>query len=162
MKNSFPDSAFREYVSNLIDADEDGYLSENEISETKAIFCYYNGITDFTGIEYFTSLVFLDICVSGLETIDLSQNKELKYLDYSGCRIQPLYMSSDNKLEYLDCSSNNITSLDLSNYTALKQLYSYIYLRLRQRLYSGIYACCRGSTAQCSDSFTVPRRLAEN
>ncbi|MCD8014503.1 MAG: Ig-like domain-containing protein [Lachnospiraceae bacterium] len=52
----FPDAAFRAYISDNIDTDQDGMLSHEEIEETVVIDVTENTIGSLDGIEYFTAL----------------------------------------------------------------------------------------------------------
>ena len=110
-ETNFPDEIFREYVLRNCDTDEDGTLSENEISATTHIVVGGDGISSLKGIEFFAELL----------TLACTDN-QLTSLDLTGC----------GKLEYLYCSNNQLTSLNVQNCTALKLLYCGSY-----ELYSG-------------------------
>jgi len=65
----FPDPAFRDYISQVIDADEDGFLSDDEIEAVDEISLTYTGldgkvvswgVTDLTGIDIFKNVKNLD------------------------------------------------------------------------------------------------------
>ena len=53
---NFPDDAFRAYVSENCDTDDNGYLSDVEISSVKGIDVGGRGIASLEGICYFTEL----------------------------------------------------------------------------------------------------------
>ena len=100
-------------------------------------------LTALKGIEYFTSLRWLNcsenrlisLDVSGctwLEYLDCSENKLIS-LDVSGCiwlnmincfdnELTSLDVSNNTALSYLNCNINRLTSLDVSNNTALENL----------------------------------------
>ena len=145
---TFPDSFFRNYVSDEFDADEDGKLSEEEIAEAKEIIFECGGVADFTGIEYFTELrelvcprdedddVYLTslniennkkltrLVISGnqIQNLNLSENKELVELECWDCNLKKLDLSANTKLTSVNCSMNSISDLDLSKNTKLKVL----------------------------------------
>ena len=56
---NFPDDAFRAYISESCDTDDNGYLSDVEISSVKEIDVGGRGIASLEGICYFTELQFL-------------------------------------------------------------------------------------------------------
>lgn len=144
---TFPDPAFRHYVSINFDSDGDGYLSEAEIEAVTSIFvyssqwaddCIYSleGIEVFRNLEsihcYSNNLTTLDVsknpsiksltCVGRLTVLDVSKNTELVELDCSQNRITELDLTRNTKLNTLDCSGNLITSLNLSKNTKLSSL----------------------------------------
>lgn len=93
-ENSFPDDGFRAYVSEECDTNGDGYLSKNEIWAVAEIDVQCIGITDLTGIEYFTKLTYLNCMSNELTSINISSNTEL---------------------EELSCINNRLTTLDITN-----------------------------------------------
>ena len=58
---NFPDANFRNYVSETIDKNNDGYLTCDEIQDAKYIDVSNKDISDLTGIEYFTELEKLNL-----------------------------------------------------------------------------------------------------
>ncbi len=74
----FPDSAFAAYLSEAIDIDKDGQLSEAEIAAVVAMDVSGLGIMDLRGIEIFTELRFLDCSQNSLIELDLSALKGLE------------------------------------------------------------------------------------
>jgi len=110
-------------------------------------------ISDLTGIEGFTNLVYLDCSANPLASLDVSQNIHLNYLDcsvtplfnldvsqntllkhlaceafmwlgsYNGGFLQNLDLSNNDSLEYLNCNGQMLSNLDLSNNLVLLELY---------------------------------------
>tara|TARA_Y100001934_G_C12133565_1_gene669022 strand:+ start:31 stop:912 length:882 start_codon:yes stop_codon:yes gene_type:complete len=105
----------------------------------------FNGISDLTGIEDFSSLKYLDISYNFgfLTTVDLSSNTylvclisedngeiqsynlsnntALEYLDIGGnLALTYIDLSANTALKYLDCGENDLINLNLSNNTALE------------------------------------------
>ena len=79
--------------------------------------------TNFLNVTGCTALKELSISGS-LNTVDLSSLIALEKFDYSGYGgLTSLDLSNNTALKELYCSSNQLTSLDLSNNTALTELY---------------------------------------
>ncbi|MBO4697890.1 MAG: leucine-rich repeat domain-containing protein [Lachnospiraceae bacterium] len=123
----FPDAAFRSFVFEYFDLNEDLVIDGEElaaIAECGSLNVNGRGISDLTGIEYFTGLKHLNCGDNRLESIDLSANKELLYLDCSINSLTELDISDNSKLINLDCSANNLTSLDISLVHGLVRAYA--------------------------------------
>ena len=94
----FPDAAFRAVLKQF-DADNNNFLTPDEFEAITKIDCQKNkSLKSVEGISYFENLEDLDVCETGISSMDLSKNPKLKQL-----------------LAY----GNAITSLDLSNCTYL-------------------------------------------
>ncbi|MCM1567851.1 MAG: fibronectin type III domain-containing protein [Roseburia sp.] len=94
-ESHFPDENFRKYVKETIDTDGDGKLSGEEQGGVISIDCSGKGISDLTGIEYFTNL----------KKLGCSDNK-LSSLDVSGCPALLSVSCSDNIYSMLRSSDN--------------------------------------------------------
>lgn len=128
----FPDAGFRAYLTqdgNTIDANHNGFLSDDEIAAVKRIDL--NGtsistpISDLTGIEIFTELDTLDLYKLDLTTLDLSENTKLRFLSVTGKEgegMTSLDVTGCTELEILMCEVNKLATLDISNNTKLKWL----------------------------------------
>ena len=101
-------------------------------------------ISDLTGIEDFTNLVFLECEYNPLPSLDVSNNLNLMYLgcsmnylltsldlsnnlaltrlDFSATALTNIDLSNNTNLTSLDCGHANLTSLDVSNNTLLDSL----------------------------------------
>lgn len=92
-------------------------------------------IKDFTGIEDFVNLTYLDCSGNAMEILDLTQNLSLTYLDCSGWYLQlnsnapiitgklfSLNISQNTSLTYLNCSQQILSNLDIIQNTALTYL----------------------------------------
>ena len=102
---SIPDPGFEiALISNGVDTILDGQVLTQNISGIQFLDVSDFGIGNLTGIEDFTSLVYLD-CYDNL----------LTHLDVSSC----------TNLEWLDCESNSLTNLDVSQNTMLQTLWCY-------------------------------------
>lgn len=172
--NSITDSHFKDLCLACFDKNNDGVLQGTEITNVIGIDATeLEGISapiSFAGIEIFkslrtfkathliiseldlshnTNLTDIDISESEIESIDLSHNLEVRFLDCHACtnlsqitlgsstvdtpnqmriincqrcNLSTLDVSNCSLLEYLDCSKNKLTQLNLSNNTLLKQL----------------------------------------
>jgi len=127
----------------LIDLDGDGEISIEEAEAFDGyLLCFFQNISDLTGIEAFPNIKWLDCSINNLTTLDISNNLALELLDCSynfqlsdldlsnhtalkflNCsvnfQISDLDLSNNLALEILDCSYNQLTTLDLSNHTNL-------------------------------------------
>lgn len=121
-ETNFPNTTFRQYVSEKADVDLDGYLSENEIAAVTDIYISTMGISDLKGIEYFTALKNLYCQGNGLWSIDLSRNTALERVTCSANNFTSLDLSALKSLQYLDCSQNKLTSITIDS-EALDQLH---------------------------------------
>lgn len=96
---SFPDTAFRKYVQNHIDSDENGVLDEAEIRACVEIDCSGLGIANLTGIEIFSNLEKLDCSNNNISSLDISQNTALTQLICYGNKLNSLDTSKNSKVE---------------------------------------------------------------
>ena len=119
---NFPDKIFRKYVSDNIDKDKDGKLSEKEISACEKIDCSGKEISSLKGIEFFTALKDLNCLGNNLEILDLSKNVALNSLNGGMNNLVKLDVSKNCELEYLYLNGNMLNSLDISKNVALKDL----------------------------------------
>ncbi|MBR6835711.1 MAG: hypothetical protein IKM72_06880, partial [Oscillospiraceae bacterium] len=141
-ETNFPDANFRKYISDNIDKNHSGYLTDSEISNVEDINVNNLNISDLTGIKYFTSLYALECGRNNLTSLDVSGMPELSYLycndnklsslnisncdfntlDCSGNNLSALTISKKGRLYFLNCSDNKIKTLDLSGQTGLSLL----------------------------------------
>ena len=124
-ETNFPDDNFRSYISSNFDADSSGSLSESELEAVTYISVSSGtaGISDLTGIEYFTALQSLSCYNNSLTNLDLSRNTALEYINCSGTGISNLDVSGLTQLKKLYCDNNDLSSLDISSCLALEELY---------------------------------------
>ena len=117
---NFPDSTFRSYVSTNFDTDKNGSLSSTEIANaTRIDLLGKTAVKNIKGIQYFTSLSYLDLTGTYVTSMDLSKNTQLTKL-YCNTRLTSLNVSKNTKLEVLFCSG--LTSLDVTQNTKLQRL----------------------------------------
>ena len=98
----FPDKALETYMLANYDDDYDGVISIAEADNVTTVNCANKGITDLTGLESCTNLVYLNF-----------SNNNIKIVD---CHTLA-------KLESLSCYGNPVEVLDLTNCGALQSLF---------------------------------------
>lgn len=111
---NFPDVNFRNYVSDKIDANHNGFLSSAEISNVKSISLTSKKVSDLKGIEYFSSLTALYCAGAQVTSLDVSRNTKLEILYCYKNRLTSLDVSQNPALKDLQCGNNQLTSLDVS------------------------------------------------
>ena len=114
-KDHFPDDIFRDYIKNKFDLDEDGYLSNEEISGIDRINVTDQQIEDLAGIEYFPYLEYLYCGYNSLTSLDVSKNVSLYRLECDSNQLTSLDVSNNIALVDLQCRENQLTSLNVSN-----------------------------------------------
>ena len=121
-KTNFPDEKFRNWILDQTYG-TDGSLTKDEIAAVTEISVYGKGISDLTGIEYFTALTYLSCGSNQLTALDVSKNTALKNLRCNGNQLTALNVSKNTALTLLMCNNNKLTALDVSKNTALGVLY---------------------------------------
>ena len=101
----------------------DDYVLTANINTVVNLDISAKSISDITGIEGFIALETLICSNNNLDTIDLSQNILLNYLDCSSnYYVNNIDIRQNTSLTYLDCSANGLNNLDTSLNTALTYL----------------------------------------
>ena len=122
-ETNFPDSAFRSYISSNFDSDNNGALSESEISAVTQINVNSMNISSLKGIELFTSLNGLNCTENRLTELDLSRNTALTEVWAMSNDISSLNVNGCTSLRKLGLHGNNLTQLDVSNLSSLEELH---------------------------------------
>ena len=129
-KSNFPDPVFRKYIETTIDTDGNGKLSDAEIAATDRMEIAYDSespdaeyIKSLDGIEYFSSLTYLNCFNHKITSLDVSRNLKLEELWCSYNPLKKLDVSKNTALKVLSCYDNGLTTLDLSKNTKLLSLY---------------------------------------
>ena len=122
---NFPDDIFRAIVeSKAVDLDFNGFLTDEEIRQTKELSLRDKGIKDLKGLEFLTELVDLDCSYNSLTSLDVTKNAKLTRLDCSyNSGIKSLDLSKNTELREMYCFSCGLTALDVSNNKMLAWLY---------------------------------------
>lgn len=128
---NFPDEVFREDVKGM-DADKNDILTIDEIMQVTT-FDFYpvdlqgqlfrEPITCAKGIQFFTSLEYINCIRNRLTEIDLSRNTKLKSLQIQENDLQYLNVNRNGLLEYLYVDGNQkLCELDITRNAKLKRL----------------------------------------
>jgi len=141
-----PDSNFEDKLIALeIDKDgKNGKVLTSSINKVIQLDISSTNISDLTGIQDFTSLTSLDCKYNKISTIDVSNNKSLRYLAlhdnkltslnvtqnvnlfnliFSKNQISTIDLSHNKDLHYLSCDNNLLSNLDISSNTQIESLW---------------------------------------
>lgn len=145
-ETNFPDKAFREYVKDGFDRNPtDGVLSVSELQRKIKMEPSGNlTIKSLKGIEYFTALEMLYCWGISIESLDVTNNKKLTFINcrdnqkltslnitgleslealaFDSTAIKELDIRSNKKLKGLRCIGADISQLDVSNNLELLML----------------------------------------
>ena len=114
-KNNFPDEAFRTYISENLDNDHDGILSDAEAAITTLNVANL-GIANLTGLKFFPQLTTLDCQNNQLTTLYLHDNTKLQTIYCNDNQLTQLsHVMFLYQLTTLHCYNNQINSNDLSD-----------------------------------------------
>ena len=126
-ETNFPDPNFRECIANLFDKDGDGILSDAELEHAIWINCDKKSITSIEGINLFPFLEGISCNYNQLVSLNLSNNANLKYLDFSfNSLLTSVEITNCTGLEEIIIVENHrLTSLNVNNCVATKSLRCY-------------------------------------
>lgn len=117
-----PDDNFEQALIDLgYDDVLDDYVLTDNINTVTELILSYKNISDMTGIQDFDALVHLESNGNQHNSLDISQNSSLTYLDCSGSEVDELFLNS--ALITLYCSSNQLNEIDISNCINLEFLH---------------------------------------
>ena len=115
-----PDDNFEQA---LIDEGYDDALDDSvltaDISGITSLDVSHDSISDLTGIEDFTALMYLNCQHNDLTSLDVSNNTALTVLSCQHNDLTSLNVNTNTALTELSCSNNQLTSLDVSTNIAL-------------------------------------------
>lgn len=112
-REHFPDEIFRAFVQDTLDQNGDGRLSDAEIAEVRSLTLTDFGISDLTGVAYFTELTYLRCDRNRLTALDVSANTALQELYCQDNQLKTLTLGENAALKALDCSLNQLLSVDI-------------------------------------------------
>ncbi|MEW4923671.1 T9SS type A sorting domain-containing protein [Algibacter sp. 2305UL17-15] len=121
---AIPDTNFEQA---LIDANIDsnglnGNILESEAQAVINLSLNNKNINDLTGIEGFVNLNTLVVSNNNLQSIDLSANTLLEYLDFSNNELLNLDLTFNTALTNILATANALTNIDVSNCLSLTSL----------------------------------------
>lgn len=121
---AIPDTNFEQA---LIDANIDsnglnGNILESEAQAVINLSLNNKNINDLTGIEGFVNLTTLVVSNNNLQSIDLSANTLIEYLDFSNNELLNLDLTFNTALTNILATANALTNIDVSNCLSLTSL----------------------------------------
>lgn len=122
---NIPDANFKAALvgNSSINTNGDGEIQVSEAEAiTGALDIVNNGISNLIGLEYFINITHLYCQFNNLDSIDISNNPSLIWLDCGFNNINKLDVSTHPNLTALFIGGNNIASLNLSVNIALTKL----------------------------------------
>lgn len=128
-------------VNQLFGGDNSKVITKNIAAQVPSVSCPCKGISNLSGLQYFTALRSLDLSCNNLtdgtffaqlhslNKLKVSENQltmlnlqgvpGLSYLDASDNALTSVLLDADSYVNFLDLSYNNLSQLDLSIQTAL-------------------------------------------
>ncbi len=106
-----------------IDTNNNGEIEVSEALAVKRLDVSGTLISDLTGIENFTNLIYLSCGVSKLTDLNVSALINLKGLNCRSSQLVSINVSGLNNLQELHCNDNQLISLNVSGLTNLRTLY---------------------------------------
>jgi hypothetical protein len=100
----------------------DDYVPTEKIAGVTSLRVSNKSIRDLTGIEDFTSIVFLGCNNNDITSLDVSNNKSLTSLNCYYNPLTNLNVSGASALKSLFCYGHELTNLDISNNLNLERL----------------------------------------
>lgn len=110
------------------EADGTVLLTEENMEKIEALTGLYineRGLTDLSGIEYFTGLTELQCYTNSLTSLDVSKLTKLQKLWCYENQLTSLDVSGLTNLEDLTCDNNQLTTLKVAGLSKLKELCCY-------------------------------------
>ena len=124
-ETNFPDPVLRQDLAKF-DTDGDGIFSAAERREVRVLdlrkFSDHPTITDATGLNWFSNVVYLDLMGNELTWLDVSGLQNLYYLNLQYNSIKHLDLSQNTKLDTLNVKTNYMESLNITKCKNLRRL----------------------------------------
>ena len=122
-RTAIPDPAFENVLIELgIDNEADGSVLTASVVDVVNLIMNEEGISDLSGIEDFRNLEGIWAADNALESVDVSQNRNLLFLFVKNNAITEINVGGLTNLEKIEADDNQLSSLDISTNTALQQL----------------------------------------
>ncbi len=122
---SIPDPFFEDELIFLgIDTNpiRNGSITYSDAVVVTSLSLGFSNIADFTGIQGFTNLTFLDVSDIGFNTLDLTGLVNLNTLYCADNNMSSLILTGCVNLTYVSCYDNALTNLDFSAFPNLQYL----------------------------------------
>ncbi|MBT8210928.1 MAG: hypothetical protein KJP14_10415 [Eudoraea sp.] len=122
-RTAIPDANFEQALIDLdLDDEVDGFVNTNSIKDVEDLVIEDKGIASLSGIEDFTALVGLWVSRNDLTTLDLTENRNLKFAFVADNALTSLLVNQLTLLEKIQAENNALVSLNISDNQALQQL----------------------------------------
>ncbi|GAA3779400.1 hypothetical protein GCM10022271_09540 [Corallibacter vietnamensis] len=119
-----PDDNFEQWlIDHAYDTQLNNYVATSDIENIVSLNLISQDIDDLTGIEGFAALEHLFCSNNNLESVNLSENANLKTLIISLNNLTELDLTNNYYLETLNCSKNQLNSLQINSPVYLAELY---------------------------------------
>jgi len=119
---TFNDAGFEACIRSALSISEPTPITEEDAATLSYIYCPSAGISDTTGLEYFTNITWLYLGNNNLSSIDVSANTALTTLELGSNDLTTIDVSSNTALTTLNLYDNDLTGLDVSANTDLEHL----------------------------------------
>lgn len=117
---NFPDATFRSY---LLSQYPSGTITTAQLNARDTLNLSYKGISNMTGVQYFTQLKRLDLYSNNLTSIDVSANTKLIYLNLGYNKLTSINVTSNTVLQELYLQNNQLTTVSVNNHSSLRTLW---------------------------------------
>ena len=117
---NFPDATFRSY---LLSQYPSGTITTAQLNARDTLNLPYKGISNMTGVQYFTQLKRLDLYSNNLTTIDVSANTKLIYLNLGYNKLTSINVENNTVLQELYLQNNQLTTVSVNNHSSLRTLW---------------------------------------
>ena len=117
---NFPDATFRSY---LLSQYPSGTITTAQLNARDTLNLAYKGISNMTGVQYFTQLKRLDLYSNNLTSIDVSANTKLIYLNLGYNKLTSIDVNSNTVLQELYLQNNQLTTVSVNNHSSLRTLW---------------------------------------
>lgn len=126
-EQNFPDPYFREMITNDVDSDRNGTLSDAEIEAVTEFDTEGSLIQNMKGIEYFTNFSWGWLCYSNITELDFTHNPALESLNLAELDLKYLDLSKNTELTDLQIGTKNLKRIDLSHNKKLEDFYIQVF-----------------------------------
>ena len=117
---NFPDATFRSYLMSQYPS---GTITTAQLNARDTLNLPYKGISNMTGVQYFTQLKRLDLYSNNLTSIDVSANTKLIYLNLGYNKLTSIDVNSNTVLQELYLQNNQLTTVSVNNHSSLRTLW---------------------------------------
>ena len=117
---NFPDANFRSY---LLSEYPSGTITTAQLNARTELILEYKGISNMTGVQYFTQLKKLSLYGNNLTSIDVSALTKLTYLNLGKNKLTSINVDNNTALEQLYLQSNQLTSVTVEFLSDLRTLW---------------------------------------